>query len=194
MKRIPALSVLVVFLAIGCEEENGNGAEESVFLSGSGVTTEFEDFKFASLDFLGLANWLLIIGTSGTDTLMITSFVGEQISENQAIALGDTSTLVFFATLGSRDYVAANVDVGTNFVSGSITFTEYDLDYTDSDASKKIAAEFSAGASIAGGTVESEAPTFKVDISGGFEAPFSLSAMALSRLPAEVRQKYTLVR
>ena len=104
------------------------------------------------------------------------------------------ASAIFFATLGSGDYIAANLDIGTSFVSGSVTFTDYDIDYTESDASKKIAAEFSEGASIAGGTMDSEAPTFRVDISGGFEAPFSLSAMALSRLPAAARQKFMLER
>jgi hypothetical protein len=194
MKRILGLAILALLITTGCEEENGNGAEESVILSGSGVNTEFKDFQFASLDFMGLANWLIIVGTSGTDTLMITSFVGEQITENQAIALNDTSKLMFFGTIGSHNYMFVNIDVGTSFVSGNITFTDYDLDYTASDATKKIAAEFSAGASLAGGAVVSEESTFKVDISGGFEAPYSLSAVSASRLPAAVRQKIMLDR
>lgn len=193
MKRILTLSLLMIFLTLGCEEENGPDKEEHVVLSGSGATTEFEDFQFLSMDFLGI-NWLVIIGTSGTDTLMISSFVGDQITEDQGIALSDTSTLIMFATIGSGDYIAANIDVGTSFVSGNLTFTDYDIDYTESDATKKIAAEFSDGASIAGGTLESEMPTFKVDISGEFEASYSFGVMALSRLPASARQKFRIER
>lgn len=191
MKRTIMIGLIFAILIAGCEKDNDHEEPEGVLLSGKGASTDFVDFTFLSMDFFGM-KWLTMIGFSASDTLIIMSLTGDQINVDQSIALADTGMVFIGGTFGSGRYVVANLNEGTNYVSGTITFTEWDLDFTEADLTRTISGKFSSGASLLAGAAGSGANPFQANISGKFEAPFSTGALMMDKVKTAIPRKLLL--